>query len=191
MSETKIAIGSFSNWLLFRIISFLMLILGLAIVIVNLRPFELQFFCMGTLLSLIALAGSHDLIYGTADENGIHYRQYFASRFVKWEEIAVISWVHAGLVYFHLKSRRRSHKIFAAQSLVNRSWVDLYSQEPDVVRWLTLVKPTAADGIEIRNPGASARWLLGRDPAVAARTLQFIFALIVVILIFSMIYARR
>ena len=91
-----------------------MLILGLAILIANLRPFELQFFCMGTLLSLIGLAGSHDLIYGIANEDGIHYRQYFASRFVRWEEIAMISWVHAELVYFHLKGRRRSHKTLTA-----------------------------------------------------------------------------
>ena len=191
MSEPKIGVGSFSSWLLFRCVSVLMLIAGLAIFVANVRPFELQFFCMGTLLALIGLAGSHELIYGMADEDGIHYRQYFASRFVKWEEIAMISWVHADLVYFHLKSRRRSHKVLTAQSLRNRSWVDVYSQEPDVVRWLALVRPTAADGIEIRNPGASARWLLGQDPAVAARTLQFIFVLIVVILILSIIYARR
>lgn len=183
--------GTFSSWLFFRCTSVFFLIVGVAVVAANLHPFSLQFFCMGALLVLIGIAGHHDQIYGVADECGIHYRQYFASRFIKWEEIAMISWVHAELVYFHLKSRRRSHKILTAQSLRNRSWVDVYSQEPDVVRWLTLVKPTAANGIEIRNPGASARWLLGQDPGVAARTLQFIFVLILVILIFSMIYARR
>jgi PH (Pleckstrin Homology) domain-containing protein len=103
MSGARIAVGPFSNWLLFRVISLAAFIAGLAVVVYNLRPFELQFFCVGTFVSLIGLAGFHDQIYGVADEDGIHYRQYFASRFLKWEDIATISWAHAGLVYFHLK----------------------------------------------------------------------------------------
>src|SRR5215467_3187558 len=191
MSEPKIGVGSFSSCLLFRCVSVLMLIAGLAIFVANVRPFEFQFFCMGTLLALIGLAGSHELIYGMVDEDGIHYRQYFASRFVKWEEIAMISWVHADLVYFHLKSRRRSHKVLTAQSLRNRSWVDVYSQEPDVVRWLALVRPTAADGIEIRHPGATMPPLFRWNPLKASRIAQFMFVLAIATLILAMIYAHR
>ena len=191
MGKARITVGSFSNWLLFRCISLFSLIGGLALAVVNLRPFQLQFVCMGMLLSIIGVMGSHDLIYGVADQEGIHYRQYFSSRFLKWEDIAMISWVHADLVYFHVKTPRRSHRVLATQSLRNRSWAELYSQEPELVRWLTLVKPTGADGIEIRSPGASAQWLLGQNPAVATQILRFMLVLILLIWVFSMIYARR
>lgn len=146
---------------------------------------------MGALLLLISLAAVHDQIYGLADAEGIRYRQYFASKFIKWEEIASISWVHANLIYFHLRSKGRSNRILTAQSMRSKSWAELYSEEPEVVRWLTLVKPTGADGIEIRCPGASARWLLGQNPAVAAQILRFVLLLIVVIWILSEIYAHR
>ena len=191
MSGARIAVGSFSNWLLFRVISLAAFIAGLGLVVYNLRPFELQFFCIGTLVSLIGLAGSHDQIYGVADEDGIHYRQYFASRFLKWEDIASISWAHASLVYFHLKGRGRSHKTLTAQSLQNRSWAELLSEEPEVIRWLTLVKPVAADGIEIRYPQAALPPLFRWNPFKASRVAQFMFVLAVIILIFLMIYARR
>ena len=191
MSEAKIAIGSFSSWLILRCISLFSLIVGLALILANLRQFSLQFFAMGAYFLLIGLAGAHDHIYGIADESGIHYRQYFASRFLRWEEIAMISWVHANLVYFHLRKKDRSHRILTVQSMRSRSWAELYSEEPDIVRWLSRVKPTGGDGIEIRNPGASARWLLGQHPGVAARILQLMLVLIVVIGILSMIYAHR
>lgn len=191
MSEAKIAIGSFSNWLLFRCISLFSFVGGLVLILASLHPFELGFFCMGMFVAVVGLASAHDQIYGMADEHGIRFRQYFAPRFLRWEEIAMITWVHADLVYFHSRSHRRSHRVLAAQALRNRPWTELYSQEPEVVRWLLLVKPTGADGIEIRNPGASARWVLGKNPAVAKQILQFMLVVIVVIAIFSMIYVRR
>jgi len=191
MSEAKITVGSFLNWLLLRCVSLGMLIAGSLLVVANLRPFRLEFCCMGMLLSLIGVMGSHDLIYGVADEEGIHYRQYFASRFLKWEEVAVVSWAHADLVYFHVKGRGRSYRVLAAQSFSSKSWAEFYSKEPELVRWLGLVKPAAAGGIEIRDPGASMPALLGSNPLAATRILQFFLVLIVVILIFSMIYARR
>lgn len=95
MGEAKIAIGSFWNWLLIRCIPVFTAIGGLVLLRANPQPFSLQFSSMGALLLLIGLAGAHDQIYGIADEDGVHYRQYFASRFLKTEEIAMISWVHA------------------------------------------------------------------------------------------------
>jgi hypothetical protein len=146
---------------------------------------------MGAFILLIGLGASYDQIYGVAGENGIHYRQFFASRFLKWEDIATIGWAHAGLVYFHLKGRGRSHKTLTAQSLQNRSWAELLSEEPEVVRWLTLVKPAAADEIKIRYPQATLPPLLRWNPLKASQIVQFMFVLAVIILIFSMIYARR
>jgi hypothetical protein len=191
MSELKMAVGSFSNWLLFRCISLGTLIGGVVLMLTNLRPFPSLFFCIGAFILLIGLGITHDQIYGVAGENGIQYRQFFGSRFLKWEEIAIISWVHADLVYFHLKGRGRSHKTLAAQSLRNRSWAEVLSEEPEVVRWLTLIKPAAADGIEIRHPRASLPRLFRWNPLEASRIAQFMFVLAVVIWIFSMIYVRR
>ena len=191
MSEAKIAIGSFANWLLFRCVSGFMAIGGLTLILANLHPFSLQFFAMGGLFLLIGLAGAHDQIYGIADENGIHYRQYLASRFLKWEEIRMISWAHADLVYFHAKNRKRPDRVLVAQSLRSKSWPELLSEEPEVVRWLTLVERIAADGIEIRYPRSTIPPLLRWNPLRASRIAQFMFVLGVVIWIFSLIYARR
>ena len=191
MSETKITVGSFWNWLLLRCVSFGTLIAGSILVVANLHPFRLGLCCMGLLLSLIGVMGSHDLIYGVADQEGIHYRQYFASRFLRWEEIAVVSWAHADLVCFHVKGRGRSYRVLWAQSFSGKPWAELYSNEPELVRWLTLVKPLAADGIELREPAASLPALLRWDPMVTRRVFQFLLVLIVAILIFSMAHARR
>jgi hypothetical protein len=191
MSEAKITVGSFANWLLSRCISLIILVAGLILTAANLHRFQLQFFCMGMLLSIIGVMGSHDLIYGVADEEGIHYRQYLTQRLLKWEHIATISWTNAYIIHFHIKGTGRSRTILSAQSFGSKSWAQLYSEEPELIRWLTLVKPTAADGIEVRDPAASMPALLGKNPLAASRILQFILVLIVVILILSMIYARR
>ena len=191
MSEAKIAVGSFSSWLLFRFISLMMLIGGLALMLANLYPFPSLFFCMGAFILLMGLGSAYDQIYGVAGEDGIQYRQFFASRFLKWEEIATISWAHAGLVYFHLKGRGRARGTLTAQSLQNRSWAELLSEEPEVIRWLTLVKPSAADGIEIRYPQATLPPLFRWNPLKASRIAQFMFVLAVVILVFSVIYGHR
>src|SRR5258708_1678842 len=66
----------------------------------------------------------------------------------------------------------------------------MYSEEPQLVRWLTLVNPTGADGIELRNPGSSMPALLRWNPIVARRMFQFLVGLIVVVLIFSMAYGH-
>jgi len=191
MSEPKIPVGSFSSWLLFRCMSLVTLISGLVLMLANLYPFPSLFFCMGAFILLIGVGVTYDQIYGVASEDGIRYRRFFASRFLKWEDIATISWPHAGLIYFHLRGRGRSHKILAAQSLQNRSWAELLSEEPEVIRWLTLVKPAAADGIEIRYPQATWPSLFRWNPLKASQIAQFMFVLAVIILIFSMIYGRR
>ena len=146
---------------------------------------------MGMLWSAIGLIGSHDLIYGVADEKGIRYRQYLTLRFLRWEEIAIISWTNASIVHFHIKGRGRFRRILSAQSQEYKSWTELYSEEPELVRWLTLVKPPAADGIELQDPGASMPALLGWNPLIAARIFQFLLAMVAVILILSIVYARR
>jgi hypothetical protein len=168
-----------------------MLIVGLIFVVYNLQPFRLQFFCVGTLWSAIGVIGSHDLIYGEAGEQGIHYRQYLALRFLRWEEIAIISWTNANIVHFHIKPRGRSHRILSAQSQEYKSWTELYSGEPEFIRWLTLAKPPAADGIELRDPAASMPTFLGRNPRIATRVLQFLLVVIVVVLILSIVYTRH
>ena len=115
MSEAKIAVGSFGSWLFFRCMSLVTLIAGLVLMLANLHPFPSLFFSMGAFMFLIGLASTYDQIYGIAGEDGIQYRQFFAPRFLKWDEVAAISWAHADLVYFHLKHRRRFYGSLMAQ----------------------------------------------------------------------------
>ena len=191
MSEPRITVGSFSNWLLFRCISLVMVMAGLILVVANLHPFRLEFFSMGTLWSTIALMGFHDLIYGVADEEGVHYRQYLTRKLLRWEDIAIISWTNANIVQFHVRVGGHVGRTLSAQSQQYKSWTQLYSEELELIRWLTLTKPTAADGIELRDPAASLPALLRGDPIVARRVFQFLLVLIAVILIFSTVYARH
>lgn len=191
MSEAKITVGSFSNWLLFRCGSLVTFIAGLILAASNLHPFELLFVCMGILLSIIGVMGSHDLIYGVADQEGFHYRRYLSLRHLKWEEIAVISWTNANIVHFHPKTRGRGRRTLTAQSLDSKSWVQVYSEEPELIRWLLVAKPPTADGIELRDPGFRVPALLRWDPIQARRVFQFILVLIVVVLIFAMVHTRR
>jgi hypothetical protein len=189
MSEAKIVVGSFSSWLLFRCISLFMLAVGLAFIAANLYPLSWLPFGMGLFVSLISLASAHDFVYGFADEDGFHYRRYVAFRFVGWEQIAIISWAHADLVYFHLKDGRLP-RVLRTQSFRNKSWAELLSEEPEVVRWLTLVKPAAADRIEIQYPRSTMPPRFRWNPLKASRTAQFMFVLAVVIWIFSIIYTH-
>lgn len=191
MGEPKIKVGSFLNWLLFRCISIVMIVVGLILVVYDLHPFRVQFFCMGTLWSAIGLIGFQDLIYGEANEEGIHYRQYLSLKFLRWEEIAIISWTNANIVHFHVKRPEQSYKILSAQSQQYKSWTELYSTEPELIRWLTLAKPPAADGIELRDPAASMPILFGWNPQMAARILQFLLVVIAVVVIFSIVSAHR
>jgi hypothetical protein len=191
MSEPKITVGSFSYWLLFRCVSLVLVIAGLVLVAANLHPFRLEFFSMGVVSSLIALMGAHDLIYGVADQEGFHYRRYLTLRFLRWEDIAIISWTNADIVHFHVKVGGRVSRTVSAQSLDSKSLVQLYSEEPEFIRWLRLAKPPAADGIELREPAATLPALLRWDPMVTRRIFQFLLVLIAVILIFSMVHARR
>jgi len=145
---------------------------------------------MGMLLSIVGVMGSHDLIYGVADQEGIHYRQYLTLRLLKWEDIAIISWTDASFVHFHVKGRGSSRTILSARSQY-KSWTQLYSEQPELIRWLILAKPPTADGIELRDPGASVSMLLRWDPVAARRIFQFLLVLIVVILILSIVSGRR
>ena len=189
MGEVEAAVGSFSNWLLFRCVSVGMCVVGLAFVIANLRPFSLEFFCFGLLWTIISIVGSSDLIYGVADEEGIRYRQYFRRKFLGWEEIAIISWTNANVIHVHIKDRGRFHRILSAQSQESKSWSQLYSEEPQLIRWLTVVKPPTADGIELRDPAASMPALLRWDTRTAARIFLFLIVVIGVILLFSTVHS--
>lgn len=185
MGKPEAAVGSFSNWLLFRCVSLGMCVVGLAFIIADLRPFSLEFFCFGLLWTTISIMGSNDLIYGAADEEGIRYRQYFRRKFLSWEEIAAISWTNANVVHIHIKDRARFNRILSAQSQEYKSWSQLYSEEPQLIRWLSVARPPTADGIELRDPAASLPALLRWDQRTAVRILLFLMIVIGVILLFS------
>jgi hypothetical protein len=166
-----------------------MCVLGLIFAIKSIHPFNLQFFSFGSLWVVISLAGFHDLIYGVADEEGIRYRQYFRRKFLGWHEIAVISWTNTNIVHIQIKDRGRLGGSLSAQSHDYDTWAELYSAEPQLIRWLNLVKPPTADGIELRDLAASMPTLLRWDPRVAVRIFLFFIVVIGVILLFSTVHS--
>jgi len=189
MSKPVTSVGSFWIWLVFRFVSLAMCVLGLVFAITSIHPLNLQFFGFGSLWVAIGLVGFHDLIYGVADEEGIRYRQYFRRKFLGWEEIAVISWTNANIVHIQIKDRGRLRGNLSAQTQEYDFSAELYSAEPQLIRWLTLVKPPTADGIELRDPVTSMPTLLRWDPRVAVRIFLFFVAVICVILLFSTVHS--
>ena len=185
MSKPVTSVGSFWIWLVFRFVSLAMCILGLVFTITSIHPLNLQFFGFGSLWVAIGLVGFHDLIYGLADEEGIRYRQYFRRKFLGWVEISVISWTNANVVHIQIKDHGRLRGNLLAQSHEYDSSAELYSAEPQLIRWLT---PTA-DGIELRGPVTSMPTLLRWDPRVAVRILLFFVAVIGMILLFSTVHS--
>jgi hypothetical protein len=148
MSEAKVPVGSVGYWATMRLVQFLMICIGLLFGLVAERPFpwQLVLILVSWFLLTIYLDSS---VYGFADENGVHFRRYVSMHFVPWAKIGRVSWFGKNILSLQLKEENFLRREMNANSASSRSvFVDV-AEEPELVRWLLVAKPSAADGIEL------------------------------------------
>lgn len=93
-------------------------------------------------------------VYGYADEDGVHFRRYLSMHFVPWTNIARISWFGKNIMSIHLKSGNSLRRELNANSSSSRTIFYHVNEEPELVKWLLVDKPSGADGLELAPWGA-------------------------------------
>jgi hypothetical protein len=152
MSESKVQVGSAGYWASMRFAQCFMTCLGLLFLFVGGRPFPRQLALILVLWFLFA-AYLDTCIYGFADADGVHFRRYISMQFVPWAEIERVSWFGKNILSLHLRAGNILRREMNANSSSSRSIFLNVEEEPELVRWLLVAKPSAADGIELRPWG--------------------------------------
>jgi hypothetical protein len=169
MSQSKVAIGSVGYWGAMRFAQFFVICVGVLFLIAGERPFPWQ---LALILVLWFLLASYldSCIYGFADEDGVHFRRYISMQFVPWTKIGRVSWFGKNILSFHLRAGNFLRREMNANSSSSRSTFLNIQEEPELVRWLLVAKPSAADGIELRPWGTET---------VASRKIQAVLKILV------------
>ena len=173
MSESRVVVGSLPYWLLMRFAQGLIILVGLSAA-VAVRSSSVKWELILILIVWFVYAIYLDsYIYGFADDNGVHFRRYIAMHFVSWNEIVRVSWFGPNVLSLRLKRGPFVRRELNANSGSSRSILTSFKGEPELVRWLLVAKPSAADRIEL------APW--GSQRVLSQRAKLFIRILIVAI----------
>lgn len=152
MSTATVPIGSVSYWGMMRLAQVALICIGLFVAF--LERHSMQWELGGILVLWFLFAAYLDTeVYGYADENGVHFRRYFSMQFVPWTNVSRVSWFRSNILAIHLGIRNPLRRELNANSYVSRSIFYDLEGEPELVRWLLVAKPTAADGMELRPWG--------------------------------------
>lgn len=171
MSASKVLVGSLGNWVVMRFAQVLCLLGCLLMVTQLFKPASWHTVLILVVWFLFVIyLDSH--IYGFADENGLHFRRYVSMLFVPWEGIARVSWFGPNLLSFHLKQGNFIRRELNANS--SRRSIVPDTGDPEVVRWLSVAKPSAADGMELA-PWDSQR-VLSRRARILVRIAMVVIA---------------
>jgi len=152
MSQSKVAIGSVGYWGAMRFSQFFITCVSVLFLIPGGRPFPWRLALILVWCFLFA-AYLDSCIYGFADEEGVHFRRYISMQFVPWTKIGRVSWFGSNILSFHLRAGNLLRREMNANSSSSRSIFYNIEEEPELVRWLLVAKPSAADGIELRPWG--------------------------------------
>jgi len=169
MSQSKVTVGSVGYWGLMRLAQFVIICVGILFLIAEGRPFPWQLVVILVLWFLFA-AYLDSCIYGFADEDGLHFRRYVSMQFVPWTKIGRVSWFGKNVLSLHLRAGNILRREMNANSSSSRSIFLNVEEEPELVRWLLVAKPSAADGIELRPWGTET---------VASRKMQAVLKILI------------
>jgi hypothetical protein len=131
-----------------RFAQFLIVCIGVVFPLTAGRPFPWQLTLILVVWFLFAVYLDSS-VYGFADENGVHFRRYISMQFVPWAKIARVSWFGKNILSFHLRKGSFLRREMNANSSSSRSIFLNVEEEPELVRWLQVAQPSAADGIEL------------------------------------------
>ncbi len=152
MSESKVPVGSVGYWATMRFPQFFMICIGLIFVLAAGRPYPWQLAVILVLWFFFA-AYLDSCIYGFADEDGVHFRRYISMQFVPWAKIGRVSWFGKNILSLHLRGGNFLRREMNANSSSSRSIFLNVEEEPELVRWLLVAKPSDAEGMELRPWG--------------------------------------
>jgi hypothetical protein len=152
MGESKVPVGSVGYWAAMRIAQLIMICIGLVFLIVEGRPISWQLTLIVAMWFLLAIYLDSS-VYGFADEDGVHFTRYISLQFIPWTKIGRVSWFGKNILSIHLKAGNLLRREMNANSSSSRSIFLNVEEEPELVRWLLVAKPSAADGIELRPWG--------------------------------------
>jgi hypothetical protein len=169
MSQSKVAIGSVGYWGAMRFAQFFIICAGVLFLIVGARAFPWQLALILILWFLFA-AYLDSCVYGFAEEDGVHFRRYISMQFVPWTKICRVSWFGNNMLSIHLRAGSFLRREMNANSSSSRSIFLNVEEEPELVRWLLVAKPSAADGIELSPWGSET---------VASRKMQAVLKILV------------
>jgi hypothetical protein len=153
MSQSKVPIGSVGYWAAMRLAQFLIICIGLLFLIAaewRSFPWQLALILLLWFLMAVYLDSS---VYGFADEDGVHFRRYISMQFLPWEKIGRVSWFGKNILSIHLKAGNFLRREMNANSSSSRSIFLNVEEEPELVHWLLVANPSAADGMELRPWG--------------------------------------
>ena len=169
MSESKVLVGSVGYWAPMRLAQLLIICIGLHFLLGTGRPFPWQLALILLQWFLFALYLDSS-VYGFADEDGVHFRRYISMQFVPWTKIGRVSWFGKNILSFHLRAGNFLRREMNANSSSSRSIFLNIEEDPELVRWLLVARPSAADGIELRPWGTET---------VASRKMQVVLKILV------------
>lgn len=189
MSESKVPVGAVGYWAAMRLAQLFMICIGLFFLIAAGRPFSWQLALILVLWFLLAVYLDSS-VYGFADEDGVHFRRYVSMQFVPWTKIGRVSWFGKNILSIHLKAGNLLRREMNANSSPSRSIFLNVEEEPELVHWLLVAKPSAADGIELRPWGTETVASL-KMQAVLKILVPVISAAILIWLLVIVYSARR
>jgi hypothetical protein len=188
MGESKVPVGSVTYWAATRFAQFLMICVGMLFFLTAKRPLPWQLALILVLWLFLAVYLDSS-VYGFADEHGVHFGRYISMQFVPWRQIGRVCWFGSNILLFHLKAGNILRREMNANSSSSRSLFLNVEEEPELVRWLLLAKPSAADGLELRPWGVDT--VASRKmPAVVKILVQVICAAILIWLLITVHSAR-
>ena len=152
-----------------RSAQFFMICIGMIFVLEAGRPFPWQLALIVVLWFFFAVYLDSS-VYGFADEEGVHFRRYISMQFVPWTKIGRVSWFGKNILSIHLRSGNFLRREMNANSSSSRSIFLNIEEEPELVRWLLVAKPSGADGMELTPWGTET---------VASRKIQTVLKMLI------------
>jgi hypothetical protein len=136
MSEVSQSLGSFGLWVWGRCLQTLVTVCWL----LTPKPWNLLDLLQALLLLYVNFL-AHPVAYGSADDAGVRFRQYFREHFVPWAWVAGVEWSRwgAGMVKLRLKAgHSRTRVVYFVLNPPLREAVREYlgRSTPAVVVWM-------------------------------------------------------
>jgi len=171
-----------------RLAQFFIICIGLLFLIAAGRPFPWQVTLILVLWFLLAVYLDSS-VYGFADEDGVHFRRYISMQFVPWTRIGRVSWFGKNILSIHLRAGNLLRREMNANSSSSGSIFLNFEEEPELVHWLLVAKPSTADGLELRPWGTET--VASRKMHAVLKILVPIISAAILIWLLITVYSAR